>query len=100
MGFGRNRSGTEPVTARSPLRARAVLSGVVLPIALIAAVYFTVRALREGAPVWWAEAIISAAVAVIAAIDLLVLRRRLREAREAAAAAEAAARRDGGTPPA
>ncbi|GGM91562.1 hypothetical protein GCM10010106_44300 [Thermopolyspora flexuosa] len=96
MGFGRNRSGTEPVTARSPLRARAVLSGIALPVALIAAVYFVVRALREGDAVWWAEAIIAGAVAVIAAIDLLVLRRRMREAREAAAAGDAAARRDGG----
>jgi len=73
----RERSGDEPATARSPLRVRALLSGVVLPIALIATGWFVVRAVRDGDAVWWAEALIAAAVAVIAAIDLLVLRRRM-----------------------
>jgi hypothetical protein len=81
MRMKRERSGDEPVTARSPLRVRALLSGVALPIALIAAGYFAVRAVREGEAVWWAEAIIAAAVALIAAIDLLVLSRRMGERR-------------------
>ncbi|PZG12775.1 DUF6343 family protein [Nonomuraea aridisoli] len=72
----RNREGTEPVTARSPLRLRRILSSVVLVIAVIAAVVFAVLAMNTGAQVWLWEAAIAAAVAVIAALDLLVLRHR------------------------
>ncbi|WP_052422445.1 DUF6343 family protein [Nonomuraea candida] len=72
----RNRAGTEPVTARSPLGLRRVLSLVVLALAVVAAVVFAVLAMNTGAEVWRWEAAIAAAVAVIAAIDLLVLRRR------------------------
>ncbi|GAA5047635.1 hypothetical protein HNP84_000333 [Thermocatellispora tengchongensis] len=72
-----NRHGTEPRNARSPLRTRAALSGVVLPIALIATVFFVWQAVTSGAPVWWAEAAIAGVVTVIAAVDLLVLRNRM-----------------------
>ena len=72
----RNREGTEPLTARSPLRARRVLSLVALVLGVIAAVFFAVQAMSTGEEVWRWEAAIAAAVAVIAAIDLLVLRHR------------------------
>ncbi|MEO3890089.1 DUF6343 family protein [Nonomuraea sp. B5E05] len=72
----RDRSGTEPVTARSPLRARRILSWVALVIAVVAGVFFLVRAMSTGEEVWRWEAAIAAAVAVVAAIDLVVLRRR------------------------
>ncbi|TDD24895.1 DUF6343 family protein [Nonomuraea diastatica] len=72
----RDRSGTEPVTARSPLRARRILSWVALVIAVVAGVFFLVRAMSTGEEVWRWEAVIAAAVAVTAAVDLLVLRRR------------------------
>ncbi|GAA1628992.1 hypothetical protein GCM10009733_027200 [Nonomuraea maheshkhaliensis] len=72
----RNRAGTEPVTARSPLGARRVLSLVALVLGVVAAVVFAVLAMSTGAQVWVWEAVIAAAVAVIAAIDLAVLRHR------------------------
>ncbi|MEO3790969.1 DUF6343 family protein [Nonomuraea sp. B10E15] len=72
----RDRSGTEPVTARSPLRARRILSWVALVIAVVAGVFFLVRAMSTGEEVWRWEATIAAAVAVVAAIDLVVLRHR------------------------
>ncbi|MEV4223001.1 DUF6343 family protein [Nonomuraea sp. ATR24] len=72
----RNREGTEPVTARSPLGARRVLSVVALVLGAAAAVFFVVRAMSTGEAVWAWEAAIAAAVALIAALDLLVLRHR------------------------
>ncbi|MEV5896582.1 DUF6343 family protein [Nonomuraea fuscirosea] len=72
----RNRAGTEPVTARSPLGARRVLSLVALVLGVVAAVFFAVRAMSTGEEVWVWEAVIAAVVAVVAAIDLAVLRRR------------------------
>ncbi|MGR6923412.1 DUF6343 family protein [[Actinomadura] parvosata] len=72
----RNREGTEPVTARSPLRARRALSLAALVLGVVAAVFFAVQAMRTGQEVWSWEAAIAAAVAVIAAIDLVVLRNR------------------------
>ncbi|MBF8192904.1 hypothetical protein ITP53_45955 [Nonomuraea sp. K274] len=72
----RNREGTEPVSARSPLRARRLLSWVALILGVAAAVFFAVRAMSTGAEVWRWEAAIAAVVAVIAALDLLVLRHR------------------------
>ena len=72
----RNRAGTEPVTARSPLGARRILSMAALVIAVAAAIFFATRAMSTGAEVWRWEAAIAAAVAVIAAIDLLVIRHR------------------------
>ncbi|MEV0389613.1 DUF6343 family protein [Nonomuraea sp. NPDC050643] len=70
----RNRAGTEPVTARSPLGARRVLSMIALVLGVVAAVFFAVLARRTGAEVWLWEAAIAAVVAVVAAVDLLVLR--------------------------
>lgn len=72
----RNREGTEPLTARSPLRARRVLSWIALIVATAAAVFFVVRAMSTGEQVWVWEAAIAAAVAVFAAVDLVVLRHR------------------------
>lgn len=72
----RNRQGTEPVTARSPLGARRALSLGALVVAVIAAVFFVVRAMSTGQAVWGWEAAIAGAVAVVAAADLAVLRRR------------------------
>ncbi|MFC4114926.1 DUF6343 family protein [Nonomuraea zeae] len=72
----RNREGTEPVNARSPLRARRILSLIALVLGVVAAVFFAVRAMSTGAEVWRWEAAIAAAVAVIATVDLLVLRHR------------------------
>ncbi|MGN9782480.1 DUF6343 family protein [Nonomuraea sp. ZG12] len=72
----RNRAGTEPTTARSPVRVRRILSLAALVLATVAAVFFVSRALSTGEEVWVWEAAIAAAVAVIAAVDLLVLRHR------------------------
>jgi membrane protein YdbS with pleckstrin-like domain len=72
----RNRAGTEPLTARSPLRARRILSLVALVLGMAAAVVFAVLAASTGAEVWRWEAGIAAAVAVVAAADLALLRRR------------------------
>ncbi|MGW4790930.1 DUF6343 family protein [Nonomuraea sp. NPDC004297] len=72
----RNREGTEPVTARSPLRARRILSLIALAFGLVTGVFFVVQAVLTGAQVWRWEAAISAAVVVIAVVDLAVLRRR------------------------
>ncbi|MDP4504853.1 DUF6343 family protein [Nonomuraea sp. NBC_00507] len=72
----RNREGTEPVSARSPVRARRILSWVALVFGVVAAVFFVTRAMSTGEQVWRWEAAIAAAVAVIAAVDLAVLRHR------------------------
>ncbi|MET9343414.1 DUF6343 family protein [Nonomuraea sp. NPDC003804] len=69
----RHPEGTEPVSARSPLRARKIMSSVALPLALVGTVVFTVLAMRTGREVWWWETAIAAAVALFAAIDLGVL---------------------------
>ncbi|WP_327109327.1 DUF6343 family protein [Nonomuraea glycinis] len=72
----RNREGTEPATARSPVRVRRILSVTALVLTTVAAVFFVSRALSTGEEVWVWEAAIAAVVAVIAAVDLLVLRHR------------------------
>ena len=77
----RDRRGTEPVSARSPLRTRAVLSGIVLPIAIAAAISGGYRASAEGTTVWAVEAAIAALVALIAAIDLAVIARHISRTR-------------------
>lgn len=71
-------SGREPLTARSPLRLRAVLSGIALVGTAAAAVLFAVRAQTGGGDGGWAAAAVCAAVAVIAALDLVVIARRSR----------------------
>ncbi|MEV1177665.1 DUF6343 family protein, partial [Nonomuraea sp. NPDC049784] len=45
----RNRAGTEPLTARSPLGARRILSLVALVLGVAAAVFFALRAASTGA---------------------------------------------------
>ncbi|GGP05115.1 DUF6343 family protein [Nonomuraea glycinis] len=72
----RNREGTEPATARSPVRVRRILSVTALVLTTVAAVFFVSRALSTGEEVWVWEAAIAAVVAIIAAVDLLVLRHR------------------------
>ncbi|MFG3436191.1 DUF6343 family protein [Nonomuraea sp. NPDC047897] len=72
----RDRRGTEPVTARSPLGARRALSLVALVLGVVAAVFFLTRAAGTGEEVWAWEAAIAAAVSLVAAVDLAVLRRR------------------------
>jgi hypothetical protein len=72
----RNREGTEPATARSPVRIRRILSLIALVLAAAAAVFFVSRAMSTGEELWVWEAAIAAAVAIIAAVDLLVLRHR------------------------
>ncbi|TYB47273.1 hypothetical protein FXF51_58520 [Nonomuraea sp. PA05] len=70
----RNREGTEPLTARSPVGARRVLSIVALAFGVVAAVFCTVMAVRTGEEVWRWEAAIAALVALCAATSLVVLR--------------------------
>lgn len=83
------RTGTEPLTARSALRLRLVLSLLFTPLFLAGAVLFWVwsgRATPEDVPsadslrtLAW----ISTALAVFAVIDLLVVAWRIRRARRA-----------------
>lgn len=92
-GRGRHaRTGSEPVTARSDLRLRAILSACGVPVFAAAAALFA----------WWAAtsdsrsspsdtllsvlAGVCALLALLAAVDLLVIRRRARERRVRAAA--------------
>ncbi|MFE3450527.1 DUF6343 family protein [Nonomuraea sp. NPDC059194] len=69
----RHPEGAEPVSARSPLRARKIMSSIALPVALVGTIVFAVLAMRSGREVWWWEMAIAAAVAVVAAVDLGVL---------------------------
>lgn len=71
-------TGREPLTARSPLRLRAVLSGIALVGTAAAAVVFALDARGGGGDGSWGAAAVCAAVAVIAAIDLVVIARRAR----------------------
>ncbi|WP_327087134.1 DUF6343 family protein [Nonomuraea sp. NBC_01738] len=72
----RNREGTEPLNARSPVRARRILSAIALVCGIGLAVFFVSLAMSTGEEVWSWEAAIAAAVAVMAAADLIVLRHR------------------------
>ncbi|MBQ0826086.1 DUF6343 family protein [Streptomyces tagetis] len=81
------RTGTEPVTAQSPLGLRLLLSAVFLPLFVAGAAYFAVWAADSGArdtPSRGALvvfAIVCAALALLAAADLMVVLRRLRRER-------------------
>ncbi|AWW36870.1 DUF6343 family protein [Streptomyces cadmiisoli] len=83
------RTGTEPVTAQSPLRLRLLLSGIFLPVFLAAAVLFGLWAASSGpgdSPGTGALtglAVACGVLAVIAAADGLVVRRRMRQERAA-----------------
>ncbi len=80
-------TGTEPRTARSPLRLRRLLAGVFLPLFVAAAVLFAIWAARTdpgGSPsrgVLVGVAVGCAALALTAALDLVVVARRLRRRR-------------------
>ncbi|GGL64649.1 hypothetical protein GCM10010129_05320 [Streptomyces fumigatiscleroticus] len=84
------RSGTEPVTARSPLRLRLLLSAVFLPLFTAAAVLFGLSAARWSTGdspdrgVLVALTVLCAVLALTAAVDLLVVARRLRRERHLA----------------
>jgi hypothetical protein len=77
------RTGTEPVTAQSPLGVRLFLSGVFLPVFAGAAVFFGVWAANSGPGDSPGPGLLSvftavcAAVALLAAVDLVVVVRRL-----------------------
>ncbi|MCZ9347587.1 hypothetical protein NGM37_58850 [Streptomyces sp. TRM76130] len=81
------RTGTEPVTARSPLGLRLLLSGLFLPVFGGAAVLFGVWAAGSGPDdspdpgVLTALAAVCATLALFAVIDLLVVMRKLRRER-------------------
>lgn len=81
------RTGTEPVTAQSPLGVRLFLSGVFLPVFAGAAVFFGVWAANRdtgdspGRGPLVALTAVCAALALLAALDLLVVVRRLRRER-------------------
>ncbi|MFG3165945.1 DUF6343 family protein [Streptomyces sp. NPDC048200] len=83
------RTGTEPRTARSPLRLRLLLSGIFLPLFVAAAVLFGVWAGTSGSgdtPSSGALVVLAAvcaALALLAAVDLLVVTRRRRRERTA-----------------
>ncbi|MFJ4686793.1 DUF6343 family protein [Streptomyces sp. NPDC088789] len=87
------RSGTEPVTARSPLRLRKLLSGIFLPLFVAGTVLFAVWAALSGPgdspgrAVTVTLAAVCAALALTAALDLVVLARRGRQERAADPAA-------------
>jgi Family of unknown function (DUF6343) len=70
--------GSEPVTARSPLRLRAVMSAIALIAGVVAAVLFGLVADREDSTGAWIAAAICAALALIALTDLVVIARRFR----------------------
>ncbi|MEW1777902.1 DUF6343 family protein [Streptomyces sp. NPDC086777] len=84
---GRPRTGTEPVTARSPLRLRRLLSSLFLPLFAMATALFAAWAAASGAGdspgrgALVTLAAVCAALAVAAAVDLLVVSRRLHRER-------------------
>ncbi|WP_202125155.1 DUF6343 family protein [Actinomadura physcomitrii] len=75
---GREPAGDEPLTARSALGLRAVLSGVALVAAAAAAIVFGIIANRDGSGTAWGAAVVCVVVAAIAATDLAVIARRAR----------------------
>ncbi|MGW2899929.1 DUF6343 family protein [Streptomyces sp. NPDC001212] len=84
------RTGTEPVTAQSPLGLRLLLSGVFVPVLAAATAYFAVWAAGSGpgdspgpGPLTTVAAVCGV-LALIAVIDLVVVERRLRRERAAA----------------
>ncbi|MFH8976248.1 DUF6343 family protein [Streptomyces sp. NPDC017890] len=81
------RTGTEPVTAQSPLRMRLLLSAVFLPLFVAGAAFFGVWAADAGSGdspgrgSLVALAAVCAAFALSAAADLMVVTGRLRRER-------------------
>ncbi|WP_193776096.1 DUF6343 family protein [Streptomyces sp. E2N166] len=85
------RTGTEPVTAQSPLRLRLLLSAVFLPLFVAGAAFFGVWAAdtgpgdSPGRGSLVALAAVCAAFVLLAAADLMVVAGRLRRERGASA---------------
>ncbi|GAA5214226.1 DUF6343 family protein [Streptomyces thinghirensis] len=85
------RTGTEPVTAQSPLRLRLLLSAVFLPLFVAGAAFFGVWAAdtgpgdSPGRGTLVALAAVCAAFVLLAAADLVVVAGRLRRERGAPA---------------
>ncbi|NJQ02636.1 hypothetical protein HCK00_19340 [Streptomyces sp. PLAI1-29] len=81
------RTGTEPVTARSALGLRLVLAAVYTPLFVLGAVVFSLWAASAGpgsVPSGDGLAVVAgvcAALAVLAAVDLVVVVRRRRRER-------------------
>ncbi|MFB6553062.1 DUF6343 family protein [Streptomyces sp. NPDC056405] len=81
------RTGTEPVTAQSPLRLRLLLSAVFLPLFVAGAAFFGVWAAdtgpgdSPGRGTLVALAAVCAAFVLLAAADLMVVTGRLRRER-------------------
>ena len=71
----RDRPGTEPVTARSPLALRAVLAATAVVFCVVAAALVAVYD-AGGSPTWLVTLLL--VVAVLSAVDLAVVLRRLR----------------------
>ncbi|MBT3150479.1 hypothetical protein HTV45_06180 [Streptomyces sp. CHD11] len=83
------RTGTEPVTARSPLRLRLALAGIFLPLFVAGCALFAVWAANAGpgdspgrGPLIFISAVCGF-LALTAALDLAVVLRRLRRERDA-----------------
>ena len=75
------RTGTEPQTARSPLRLRMVLAGFGLIACTVAAVFFLDEAQHQAGSTSTALTVAAAAAgvgALVAIVDLVVLARRWR----------------------
>lgn len=70
--------GTEPLTARSPLRLRAVMSSIALVSGVVAAVLFALVSARDDSTGAAVAAGICAVLALIALTDLIVITRRFR----------------------
>ncbi|MCW2612008.1 MAG: hypothetical protein QOC93_2068 [Actinomycetota bacterium] len=71
----RDRPGTEPATARSPLTLRAVLAAIAIVTCLVAAALVSAFD-AGGSPRWLVTLLL--VVAVISVVDLVVVLRRLR----------------------
>ncbi|KOG41137.1 DUF6343 family protein [Streptomyces decoyicus] len=83
----RPRTGTEPVTARSPLRLRLILASAALVVFTAATVRLAMGAHSAGphdspsATVLLVLAVVCGVLALAAILDLVVLRRRMRSQR-------------------
>ncbi|MFF4287392.1 DUF6343 family protein [Streptomyces sp. NPDC001633] len=88
---GRRRSGTEPVTARSPLRVRLVLSAAAVVVFGAGTAGFAVWSAAAGTQdspgptALLVLAVICGMLVLLAALDLVVLVRRIRRERRPAA---------------
>jgi membrane protein YdbS with pleckstrin-like domain len=71
----RDRAGTEPATARSPLALRAVLAVIAIVSAVAAAVLVSIFD-AGGSPAWLVTLML--VVAVVSAVDLVVVLGRIR----------------------